>query len=325
MKKMVEFAGINWYPIDHHSQTIIQILKHTLAIHGIYIQQNFNIFSKSLYEKAAESGTRVLLSGFGGDELVSARISNPWNQYIDEGQWKVIFDEIFHNGIGLKTIIKPALLAARYFKSKLFNGKFTSGAFTPELLDRRFANLPLNREFASKNNLRQRLGDNYSRLKQKTMTQRQIDRIMMDHLPQRLEYCYTAAAQYGIEYRYPLLDVDLVETALAFPPWVKQHHGVNRYLFREAMKGLVPEEIRLRNDKSGSTIPQTLFSLVNEKEEILNVFSKASESAFLKDIFDFPKFPVWYDKLAKRDPADMNYMMPGAFYDYLMILLYYGE
>ncbi len=67
---------------------------------------------------------------------------------------------------------------------------------------------------------------------------------MLDHLPQRMEYCYAMAAQYGIEYRYPLLDVDLVETALAFPPWIKQHHGINRYLFRQAIRGFVPEEIR---------------------------------------------------------------------------------
>jgi len=33
----------------------------------------------------------------------------------------------------------------------------------------------------------------------------------------------------------PLLDMDLVETTLAFPPWVKQHHGIKRYLFRQAI------------------------------------------------------------------------------------------
>jgi asparagine synthetase B (glutamine-hydrolysing) len=146
---------------------------------------------------------------------------------------------------------------------------------------------------------------------------------MHPHLPQRMEYCYAAAAQYGIEYRYPLLDVDLVETYLAFPSWIKQHKGINRYTFREAMKGFVPEDIRQRDDKSGSTIPQTHYSFRTERNEILGFIMKASQSPYLEQIFDFSKFPIWYEKLAKRDPNDMNYMMPGAFYTCLMIISYY--
>lgn len=148
---------------------------------------------------------------------------------------------------------------------------------------------------------------------------------MQNHVPQRMEYCYAAAAQYGIEYRYPLLDEDLIRTYLSFPPWVKQHHGNNRYVFREAIRGFVPEEIRVRNDKSGATIPQTYYSLVNERETILALISNCSASAFLNEIFDFSRFAEWYDKLVKRDPGDVNNLMRGTFYTYLMILIYYRD
>jgi hypothetical protein len=64
---------------------------------------------------------------------------------------------------------------------------------------------------------------------------------------------------------------------------------------------------------------------VTEREEILGLIEEASKSPSLNKIFDFSKFPGWYEKLVKRDPKDMNYLMPGAFYQYLMILLYYKD
>jgi asparagine synthase (glutamine-hydrolysing) len=265
----------------------------------------------------------VLLSGFGGDELVSARTSMPWNELISERQWRVIADELFYKGITVKSLLKPGLLTARYLYSFICRPKYKTGVFTPELLGRRFASLPLQPEAAARFNLKKLLEDKYKKPWHNVLAQRQYARIMQDHLPQRMEYCYTAAAQYGMEYRYPLLDMDLIETCLAFPPWVKQHHGTNRYIFRQAIAGFVPEKIWQRDDKSGTTIPQTFYSLVNERDAILDLINSCSGSAYLNEIFDLSRFPEWYEKLVKRDPKDMNYLMPGAFYNYLMILLYY--
>ena len=81
----------------------------------------------------------------------------------------------------------------------------------------------------------------------------------------------------GIEYRYPLLDVNLVLACLAFPSQLKKHGTANRYLFRESIKGFVPEIIRLRDDKSGTTIPQTYYSLIQEKENILALVNSGKE------------------------------------------------
>jgi asparagine synthase (glutamine-hydrolysing) len=322
---MRDYKRFTWVGVDRLSNSIPELLQHAIDIQGCYTQQHFNIFNRGLYEAAGERGVQTLLSGFGGDELVSARIAMPWNELINYRQWKVIVDELFYEGITLKNLLKPGLIAARYLKSRLRQTIYTSGVFTPELLDGRFANIPLQPQFAERNSLRKRLGDNYRRLRRDKTSWRQFDRITLDHLPQRMEYCYTAAAQYGVEYRYPLLDVDLVETCLAFPPWLKQHHGVNRYLFRQAIKGYVPEEIRLRDDKSGSTIPQMYFSLVGEKELLLELVNSCRNHAYINSIFNLLRFPEWYERLVKRDKEELNYLMPGAFYDYLMILLYYRD
>jgi asparagine synthase (glutamine-hydrolysing) len=54
----------------------------------------------------------------------------------------------------------------------------------------------------------------------------------------------------GIEPRHPLLDVDLIEGVLSFPPELAFDRRFNRPVLREALAGLVPDEARLRPYKS---------------------------------------------------------------------------
>ncbi len=323
--RMLEFKEMEWTGVDYLGMTIAELLEQTIKLQGCFVQQHYHIFNRGIYEAAGKKGAEVLLSGFGGDEMVSARISVPWNEMIREGQWRHMADELYHKGITLRSLIKPGKLAFNYLLSFTHKPESRSGIFTPEFLDRRFASLPLQEDFARKNKLRERLAKKYRLPYFAELSARQLNRIRMDHVPQRMEYCYAAAAQFGVEYRYPLLDQNLIETFMALPPWLKQHHGTNRYLFRAAIKNLVPETIRQRDDKSLSTIPQVYFSLVNEKESIMERIRHCSGSAYLNEIFDFSRFGQWYGKIVRRDEQESNYSMPGAFYDYLMIMLYFNH
>jgi asparagine synthase (glutamine-hydrolysing) len=322
---MCTHASLSWEGISKHSKGIIEILHHSLNTQGCYIPLNYNIFNQSLFAVAAQKNIRILLSGFGGDELVSARIGIPWNELIQGMQWSILVDELFYRGITFRSLAKMGMIALNFFKSLLVKQKHANRIFTRDFLDNRFASLPLKADFVEKYNLREKFIALNQRPYRQKLIHRQWNQVTKDVISLRLETCYAAAAQYGIEYRYPLLDVDLVETALAFPPWLKQHYGVNRYMFREAIKGFVPEEIRLRNDKLGSTIPQTLYHLATEKEELFSVIREAEKSPYLKEIFDFPKFETWYEKLVRRDPKERQYLLTGTYFTYLMILMYYTE
>jgi asparagine synthase (glutamine-hydrolysing) len=66
---------------------------------------------------------------------------------------------------------------------------------------------------------------------------------MGDHARQR-------AAWVGLEARPPLADVDLIETALRIPPEYAWEQDYNRPFAREAMAGLLPDEVRLSRRKS---------------------------------------------------------------------------
>ncbi len=325
INQMLRFKKIEWSGIDKLYGTIKELLRFAVEIQGCFIQQNFNTFNRGLYETACSKKVNVLLSGFGGDELVSARVGMPWNEIIGDRQWRVLADELFYKGMSVRALLKAGKVSGKYLYSRLYGQKNKTMVFKSELLNKRFANLPLQPSFALKHELKKRFMDKYSIMACDSLVGRQIERLYQNYIPQRLEYCYTAAAQYGLEYRYPLLDVNLIETYLALPPWLKQHHGINRHVFREAIKGFVPEGIRNRDDKTGATIPQTYCSLVYERNEICSMIKNASGSEFLKEIFDFTHLIRWYEKLAERESGAMKYLMPGSFFQYLMMLLYYCE
>jgi asparagine synthase (glutamine-hydrolysing) len=56
---------------------------------------------------------------------------------------------------------------------------------------------------------------------------------------------------HSIEARVPFLDYRLVELALGLPEEDKLAGGVTKRVLREAMQGILPEEVRTRMDKIG--------------------------------------------------------------------------
>ncbi len=64
------------------------------------------------------------------------------------------------------------------------------------------------------------------------------------------EYLRHRAALAGLDARLPLMDLGLIETALAVPPDYEFDRQFDRPLISQAMKGSVPDEVRLSQSKS---------------------------------------------------------------------------
>lgn len=73
------------------------------------------------------------------------------------------------------------------------------------------------------------------------------------HVAVRLERLNKIAAYYGLERAYPFADRDLVAFIMAIPGEIVLWNGVYKGLFREAMRGVLPEAIRSRNWKADFT------------------------------------------------------------------------
>lgn len=61
---------------------------------------------------------------------------------------------------------------------------------------------------------------------------------------------------FSLETRFPFLDHNFVERTLALQSRELIHNGWNKHILREAMKGILPEAIRMRRDKIGYETPE---------------------------------------------------------------------
>jgi len=98
---------------------------------------------------------------------------------------------------------------------------------------------------------------------------------LFDHFEYKLEHLLKwedrNSMWFSLESRVPFLDYRLVEKTFATSSDFKINNGMTKYILREAMKGILPEKIRLRRDKIGFGTPQdewfrepTWQNIVNE-------------------------------------------------------------
>ena len=64
---------------------------------------------------------------------------------------------------------------------------------------------------------------------------------------------------HSIESRVPFLDYRLVEFVLGLPDEFKLAGGMTKKVLREAMRGVLPDEIRTRVDKLGFVTPEEVW------------------------------------------------------------------
>jgi len=88
-----------------------------------------------------------------------------------------------------------------------------------------------------------------------TLQQKLYDDVFHTNLPTLLRYEDRSSMAFHIEARVPLLDHRLVEFAFSLSADAHIQKGWSKTLLRDAMKGALPEKIRLRKDKEGYTTP----------------------------------------------------------------------
>ncbi|MBM4133215.1 MAG: asparagine synthase (glutamine-hydrolyzing) [Nitrospira sp.] len=109
-------------------------------------------------------------------------------------------------------------------------------------------------------------------VKGRTLLDRHMERAVTQDLPALLHYEDRNAMAFSLEARVPFLDHRLVEWLAGLPPEIKLNGGMTKVVLREAMAGLLPEEVRLRRDKMGFVTPEDQWLRVDLRAEIESVF-----------------------------------------------------
>jgi asparagine synthase (glutamine-hydrolysing) len=306
------------YFVTSENSGITDALKNSLSLNRCIVQQNFSVFSDQLYKTAGEQNTQVLLSGFGGDEVVTSK-SGSYLKEISNGQrlkkdlQKQGYPPVKIFWTQQKLRLKNAFPGLIEILIQLLKGKKWWAS--------KYKNLAVNKSFRDKLNIKNRYFNYYNNIKRDNLIDQSIERITHPHVAQRLEYSSLAAKQYGIEYRYPLLDKDLIEFYLSMPPHLKAQNGILRYAIRQAMKGYLPDEIRWRNDKSGATIPTVFLRTLKDKDKIMEIIEQAKSNPKITQYIDTHKFEKWSNAFFNRSQND-RFINPGAFFNYLKLILF---
>lgn len=139
-------------------------------------------------------------------------------------------------------------------------------------------------------------------------------------LPGLLRHADRNSMAFSIESRVPFLTINQAEFFYSLPEeYLVSNEGVTKYIFREAMSGIVPDAILDRQDKVGFATSERdlLFKARAEIESALSeleippVFNKPELDKLMKEFFDNPgsvesgqiwrifNFIVWWNRFLK--------------------------
>ena len=240
-----------------------------------YILPEFEQMPIELFtmRKACNDGVSTIFSGWGGDEFVSLSLRGSLNHIVFRFKLRALIRWIKHFGI-IATIarargeILPLLVPFGLLESgafKRYGLKYFKKAFIVKHWKLFFFNRKKNYYgWGDRNRLMLKLIYNY-------------------HLPQRMDSWAMFGEKYGIEYKFPLLDKELLDFWFTVPIKYTYERMSYRCLYREAMKGILTESIRMRTNKD-----EAVFQKRNKlrkqkiKEKLVNRPDIFSESPYLK-------------------------------------------
>ncbi len=245
---MAKHAGLN----ENYVSPSLEELSTDLQ--DLSLCQDIPIWSTSTYAQfrvmrlVKDSGIKVVLDGQGGDELFAG-----YGQHVYFHQKALPFTE------RRSTMFSPAQIAfmtRQYLRHELiyqFPVNITSRIFQsyfPELqfLDNDFYLRHQGRFMAMRHTNDPDLNSRLAR------------EMVNTSLKSYLKCEDRCAMWFGVESRTPFSDDHpLIDYVFSLPQSYKIRNGQSKYLLREAIKGVVPESIRLRGDKLGYVTPNNAW------------------------------------------------------------------
>ena len=189
-------------------------------------------------EHAAQSGTGLILSGWGGDELASHSGGGMWEELWRSGQWRALWAKAREMGKATgrpawRTALAPVLIPRMPQWILRLRGR-ESPAWQP-----------LVRKVVPREHTRFLPAERLP--VPKSVRDSQIGMFRDGHIAHRTWCWATRGSANRIEYRYPLLDRRLVEFVLSLPGTVWVADGRARALFRRAAADLLPPRLAQRS------------------------------------------------------------------------------
>lgn len=313
------------FDIAAQDRGVLEALRTAQRLHDGPSHRGYGILIDALLEAAAGTGARTLLSGFGGDEVVSHQAEELLSELTEQRAWQELWRECRHTPetekrSTVQTLLQSMTGAYFPFVKPVWQSVRKKIATPAEGVQKR---VPISPLFYCVPEIRSRLDGDQDLHTISNVRQSQCLRLLHPALPMRLETCSIEAASHRLEYRYPLLDIRLVEFHLAVPARLKRKSGYGRYLFRKGIAGIVPPEIQWRVDKTGATVPPVRHRIIRDAVAIAELIQRAGATNAAHYV-DLAQMSKRLERIMSLD-ADREPPRLGLFLNALKLLLYYDE
>ncbi|WP_438729922.1 asparagine synthase-related protein [Parasphingorhabdus sp. DH2-15] len=230
---------------------------------------------------AAQNGSDSILCGWGGDQSVTYLGHQAFSHALRRGNFAHVWGDVRHfykqggiarAGTRAASIIFTAALSMGWSRSlrKRWRGEADMGEAQRDgaSLRSRYKPAPL----------RDHDGGN--------VTQSQIAGLNQIANSGRLNSMAATSARYGVQYSFPMLDVNLVEYMLTCPPEFISDRYMRRKVFRTIMRDVLPDSVRLREQKM-LPAPQLPLRISENKANYLRRLAILEKDERLHQYIDF--------------------------------------
>lgn len=247
-KLVVEKTNAQWFPCYPQKEELFNDLQDLIYYQDVPFGSTSIYAQYQVMKTAKENNLTVMLDGQGGDELFTG-----YTPYYD-----IFYAEALRNHDKAllnneKKYIQNApvnINSILNFKKKL---KLCAKQYFPTWAKDIIVSF-LNREHTRYLHMEK---SPYNGVSYKTLNQMLYTLMTVSSLPQLLKYEDRNSMRFSIESRTPFADdINLIDYVFAIPSVYKIHNGWSKYLLRESMKNIIPEQIRHRTDKIGFQTPE---------------------------------------------------------------------
>ena len=304
------YTNINPQNIETPNKGLFSEIQNEIRLHAVPVNNALTYLSDGIYEKAQEDGIDVLFSGFGGDE----GISNYGNVLFYEYAKNLKFSSL-KKAIGKSYLSKDFIkyLVTPYWQSMDKSRK--------KWRQRSYNLFFINEEYAEAMNFDSLYWGHKKNQNIKTLDAHVYQKLSENYISNRTELTGASARTRGIEYTFPLLDIDLIEYYYNLPNSLKYKNGINRYLYREIIKNFVPEKIYRRKGKTGATIPNSLLRFMNDYKKI-EEFLQSARNGAASSYINFDKMIENMKLIKQMAEGKKGRSNPHIFLNALMLTIY---
>lgn len=202
-----------------------------------------SVYAEYKVMELAKNHCTVILNGQGADEILAGYhyfYGYYFRDLLKEYKWGKLLNELYQY-----TKMQKSDLALRYFAFSVF----------PKLLRHYKVHDHLDASFYNQNYETDNvLFDTFYKSKS-------LKEFLINHFEYKFEHHLLWADKTGmnfsLETRFPFLDHHLVERTLSLESDAYIKNGYTKVVMRNALRGILPEKIRLRKDKIGYSTPQS--------------------------------------------------------------------